>query len=55
MTHTDLDKILNWIARVRAIASFFIKRRLQDLPHLCHVIDDAGLVGYVMGSPVTEW
>ena len=52
MTHTDLDKFLK-LDRTAfgADRSFFIKRRLQTFPNLCHVIDDAGLLGYVMGQP----
>jgi ribosomal protein S18 acetylase RimI-like enzyme len=52
MNSADLDTILQLDrAAFGADRSFFLRRRLETFPNLCHVIDDGGIVGYVMGQP----
>lgn len=52
MIQSDLEAIFKLDrAEFGADRSFFLRRRLATFPHLCHVIDDGGIVGYVMGQP----
>jgi GNAT superfamily N-acetyltransferase len=52
MTRDDLVTILPLdCAAFGADRSFFLKRRLGDFPHLCHVIDNGRIAGYIMGQP----
>jgi GNAT superfamily N-acetyltransferase len=52
MTPADLDIVLQLDrAAFGADRSFFLKRRLDTFPDLCHVIDNGGIAGYIMGQP----